>query len=71
VANDTYLILRKDPKGQYASICTSMGRDRADSCVALLKANKPGKYLLLNLRTNMIEEWKKPQEERPALASRR
>ena len=41
-----------------------MGREKADAGVVLLNVNKPGKYLLLNLRTNIIEEWKKPQVER-------
>jgi hypothetical protein len=64
VANDTYVILKKGRNGQYSSISPSMGREKADAGVVLLNVNKPGKYLLLNLRTNIIEEWKKPQVER-------
>lgn len=66
MVNDTYVILRKGPSGQYSSISTSMGRERADTCVALLKLNKPGKYLLLNLRTKIIEEWERLRAERNA-----
>jgi len=64
VVNDTYVILRKGPNGQYSSISTSMRREKADAFVVLLKVKKPGEYLLFNLRTKIIEEWKRPLAER-------
>ena len=57
MANDSYVILRRGPNGHYSPISTSIGKEKADSCVALLKVDKPGEYLLLNLRTRIIEEW--------------
>ena len=57
VANDSYVILRRGPNGHYSRISTSIGKEKADSCAALLKLDKPGEYLLLNLRTKIIEEW--------------
>ena len=57
VANDRYVILRRGPNGHYSPISTSISKVKADSCVALLKPDKPGEYLLLNLRTKIIEEW--------------
>jgi phage-related protein len=57
MANDNYVILRRGPNGQYSPISKSMRREEVDTCVALLKVNQPGKYLLLNLQTNIIEEW--------------
>lgn len=53
---DTYIILRKGPNGQYSSISAPMDKEKGDSWVALLKVRKPGRYLLLNWRTNIIEE---------------
>jgi hypothetical protein len=53
MCRDTYVILRKGPNGQYSSIGAPMGEEKAR---ALLKINKPGKYLLLNSRTKVIEE---------------
>jgi len=41
-----------------------MRREKADACLALLNVRKPGEYLLLNLRTKIIEEWKRPQAAR-------
>lgn len=61
--NDTYVILRKGRNGHYSSVSTSMSRDKADDWLALLRVKKPGKYLLLNLRTNVIEEGKDSQGE--------
>jgi hypothetical protein len=63
VANDTYVILMKRVNGQYSSISSLRGRQNADACVELLKIRKPGKYLLLNLRTKIVEEWKQSQAQ--------
>lgn len=56
MASDTYVILRRGPNGQYSPISRSVGKEEADCWAALLKLKKSGEYLLLNLRTKVIEE---------------
>ena len=56
MVQDTYVILRRGPSGQYSPIGKSIGKEAADRYVALLKQRTSGEYLLLNLRTKVIEE---------------
>jgi hypothetical protein len=60
--NDSYVVLRKGKRGQFSTVSSATGWQHARACAKNLNTQNPGKYLLLNLRTKLIEDWERTRQ---------